>query len=58
MLLTEKELASYLKVSKVYLYNCRIRGMPFLRLSRNCIRYDLDVVLLWFKDNNSTFNKR
>lgn len=52
MVLTEKELSDYLKVSTVYLYKCRNKGMPFLRLSRNCIRYELDEVLSWIKLNN------
>lgn len=48
MLLTEKELASYLKVSTVYLYQCRKKGMPYIQLGSKCVRYSLDDVLLWF----------
>lgn len=51
--MTEKELAQYLKVSTVYLYKCRKNGMPYIRLSRNCIRYILEDVLIWLNNSNS-----
>ena len=53
MLLTEKELCEILKVDRVFLYNCRQSGMPFVRLGTKLIRYDYDSVLKWFVDNYS-----
>lgn len=49
MLLTQKELCEKLKVSSVFLYKCRTKGMPYIRLSRGCIRYCYDDVLNWFR---------
>lgn len=49
MILTEKELSQHLKVSTVYLYTCRKQGMPYLQLSHNCIRYELEDVMSWIK---------
>lgn len=57
MILTEKELASYLKVSTVYLYQCRKKGMPYIQLGSKCIRYSLDDVLLWFNSKHKTIEE-
>ena len=48
LILTEKELSQFLKVSTVHLYHCRKRGMPFIKLGA-CVRYSLDDVLAWLK---------
>ena len=50
-LLTEKELCAYLKVDRTFLYSCRALGLPYLRLGKKLIRYDLHSVLDWFDDN-------
>lgn len=57
MIMTEKELSKHLKVSTVYLYTCRKQGMPYLRLSPRCIRYDLDDVIFWFKERGGRNNE-
>lgn len=56
-LLTERELCAFLSVSRPFLWACRHEGMPFIRLSPNTIRYDLDTVLKWF-ENRSKKTKR
>lgn len=57
MFLTEKELASYLKVSTVYLYQCRKKGMPCIYLGSKVVRYSLTDVLSWFKTNRENFDQ-
>ena len=52
MLITEKELCEKLKVDRVFLWTCRQRGMPFVRLGSKIIRYDFDKVLQWFSENS------
>lgn len=51
MLITEKELCKRLSVERVYLWSCRQKGMPFVRLGSKIIRYDYDKVLQWFEEN-------
>lgn len=48
MFITEKELCVRLCVDRNFLYQCRQRGMPFVRLGTKIIRYDFDEVLNWF----------
>lgn len=50
-LLTEQELCSALKVERVFLWKCRKNGMPFIRLGTKLVRYDLQEVLDWLKEN-------
>lgn len=52
-LLTEQELCSALKVERVFLWKCRHDGMPFIRLGAKIVRYDLDEVLNWFRENGA-----
>lgn len=54
MLITEKELCTRLNVERVFLWNCRKRGMPFVRLGPKIIRYDYDKVLQWFYAINNS----
>ncbi|MGN0542414.1 MAG: hypothetical protein ACI4JG_03100 [Acutalibacteraceae bacterium] len=51
MLVTEIELCELLKVERCFLWSCRQKGMPFLRLGSKIIRYDYDKVLQWFNEN-------
>lgn len=51
MLLTEKELCARLQVDRVFLWNCRNSGMPYIRLGTKIIRYDYEEVLKWFEEN-------
>lgn len=53
ILLTEKELCAYLKVDRSFLYVCRSYGLPYIRLGKKIIRYDLHSVLDWFDENSS-----
>ena len=39
-LLTEKQLCDVLHVGRVFLYMCRDRGMPYVRLGAKLVRYD------------------
>lgn len=52
MLITEKELCKTLKVDRCFLWSCRQKGMPFVRLGSKIIRYNLDDVLQWFVVND------
>lgn len=47
--LSELEVCEKLGVSRVFLYQCRLRGMPYFRLGSKVIRYNLDEVLEWFE---------
>lgn len=51
MLITENELCKKLNVRRVFLWNCRQNGMPFVRLGKKVIRYDYEKVLQWFEEN-------
>ena len=51
MLITENELCERLQVDRVFLWSCRKKGMPFVRLGSKIIRYDFDKVLHWFSEN-------
>ena len=51
MLITENELCKKLNVGRVFLWNCRQNGMPFVRLGKKVIRYDYEKVLQWFEEN-------
>lgn len=53
MLITEKELCEILKVDRSFLYACRLSGLPFKRLGKKIIRYDLSSVLVWFDENSA-----
>lgn len=48
-LLTEKEIAKFLKVSVSWLQKARVRGdgPPFVRISGGCIRYQISAVQEW-----------
>lgn len=53
--LTEKELCRKLRVSRVFLYHCRQKGMPFIRVGSRCIRYELDSVVDWINKSNTRY---
>lgn len=53
MLITEKELCEILKVDRSFLYSCRLSGLPFKRLGKKIVRYELSSVLAWFDENSS-----
>ena len=50
-LLTESELCGVLSVKRVMIYRLRKRGLPFIRVGKKIVRYDLDAVLSWLKQN-------
>ena len=52
MYYTEKQLCEVLDVDRSFLWSCRQKGMPFVRLGRKIIRYDLNAVLDWFVENS------
>lgn len=52
MYYTEKQLCEILDVDRSFLWSCRQKGMPFVRLGRKIIRYDLDNVITWFSKNS------
>lgn len=52
MYFTENDLCDFLNVTKVFLYRCRQKGMPFIRLGSRLIRYDLEEVLNWINSNS------
>ncbi len=53
MIVTEKSLCNYLNVDRSFLWSCRQKGMPYIRLGSKSIRYDYDEVIQWFKDNSA-----
>ncbi len=52
VLITEKELCEILKVDRSFLYLCRLNGLPFIRLGKKLIRYELNSVLNWYERNS------
>jgi len=52
MILTEKEVAEKYKVSKVFLNQCRKKGMPFKRFGSKMIRYETDEIEKWINRRN------
>lgn len=48
-LLLENELCDILRVDRVFLWRCRQRGMPYVRLGTKMVRYRLEDVLDWLK---------
>lgn len=48
-LLLENELCDILRVDRVFLWRCRQRGMPYIRLGAKMVRYRLEDVLEWLK---------
>ncbi len=51
-IVTQKELCNLLKVDDVFLWRCRKKGLPHLKIGSRLIRYDLDAVLKWFEKNS------
>ena len=51
-LLTENELCEILRVERLFLYRCRKRGMPYIRLGSKLVRYNLDDVVSWLNENS------
>ena len=51
-LLTEKQLCDVLHAGRVFLYMCRDRGMPYVRLGAKLVRYDYEKVMAWMEDYN------
>ena len=51
--MTEQELCKLLKVDNVFLWRCRKKGLPHLKLGSKIIRYNLDDVLSWFSENSN-----
>ena len=51
-LLTEKQLCDVLHVGRVFLYMCRDRGMPYVRLGAKLVRYDYEKVMAGMEDYN------
>ena len=49
-MLSTKELAKYLNVSKKTIYNYRQRGMPYVKVG-GVMRYDKKEVMKWLKEN-------
>lgn len=58
MLISEKELCARLQVDRSFLYLCRKKGMPFIRLGTKLIRYDFDEVVSWLRQNSCTNEKK
>ena len=56
-LLTEKQLCDVLHVGRVFLYMCRDRGMPYVRLGAKLVRYDYEKVMAWMEDYNKNNSK-
>lgn len=52
MYYTEKQLCEILNVDRSFLWSCRKNGLPFVRLGRKTVRYDLDNVITWFSENS------
>ena len=51
-LLTEKQLCDVLHVGRVFLYLCRDRVKPYVRLGAKLVRYDYEKVMAWMEDYN------
>ena len=51
-LLTIKEIESIFKVHRQTVYLWRKKGMPYVKLGPKSIRFNLDDVMEWMKENN------
>jgi excisionase family DNA binding protein len=47
-LLTQKELAEFLKITEMTLYRWRKEGMPYIKAGKQ-VRYEKEEVLKWLK---------
>ena len=52
-MLTEHELCLILGVTRMFLYQSRRDGLPFIRLGDRLIRYNPDDVLSWFEERGA-----
>jgi hypothetical protein len=57
IILTEKELCDLLKVERKFIFACRKNGMPYLKLGSRLIRYEMDIVIEWLKENSKEICK-
>lgn len=48
-LVDAKTAANWMGVSLVTFYKIRKEGMPYIKMGRNCVRYDLDELKVWLK---------
>lgn len=48
-LLLESELCDILRVDRLFLWRCRQKGMPYIRLGTKMVRYRLEDVLEWLE---------
>ncbi|MEG2380055.1 MAG: helix-turn-helix domain-containing protein [Bacilli bacterium] len=46
-LLNKEELAKRLKVSKQTIYRRSKNGLPFIKISEHCVRYDIEKINDW-----------
>lgn len=54
--MTEKELCEVLQVGRIFVYQCRKKGMPYIQLGTKLIRYDYEEVLQWMKNRRKEYN--
>lgn len=52
-LVNAKEAAKWMGVSIVSFYRFRKEGMPYLKISRNCVRYDIIQIKSWLQERSS-----
>ncbi len=56
-LLTINEVSEYFQISKKTIYNHRNYGLPFIKLGKKTIRYNLNAVSKWFEEYNKKSKK-
>lgn len=54
-LLTTKQLMEKLQVSRSSLNRYKVKGMPFIRISHNVVRYDYEEVDAWIREQKNKF---
>jgi len=52
-LVNAKEAADWMGVSLVTFYKFRKDGMPYIKISRNCVRYDLGRMKDWLEQRSA-----
>lgn len=56
-LVDAKTAADWMGVSLVTFYKIRKEGMPYIKMGRNCVRYDLDELRDWLKQRSENLMK-
>lgn len=52
VLLTSDQICNALHIERTTLWKLKNNGMPYIRVGKKLIRYDLDEVIAWLKERS------